>query len=449
MCYGKETHLLTYRYSTEFGLIQVKVFGRPKRIFYGWVIVATGFVNQTFQSGLAFSGFGTFIVPLEVEFGWSKATLTAARSLTQFENGLLGPLEGVFIDRFGPRIMMTIGAFIFGLGMFLLGFVDALWNYYLVFVLMALGSSLGGFIVMTTAVNNWFRRKRTMALSLAQSGLGFGGMALIPILVWAQDEFGWRQAAMAAGCLVWIVAIPMSLLVRHSPERHGALPDGDPIPEDGGRADMMAAPPKGGGHIDFTLGEALRTRAFWMLGMGHGISVMAIMGASVNQFPHMEQGMELARSKAAVVVTIASAMNVAGRLGGGFLGDRFNKRHLAAIGSAGGAISLVILATADSFVQAIIFAVIMGLSWGIRGPMMSSLRGEYFGRTSFGKIAGFSSLLVMPASVSAPVFAALMADLQGDYVLAFIILAAVSTVAVFMFLFATPPLPPARLRQSV
>ena len=173
-------------------MIQMRILGRPRRLFYGWVVVAAGFVNQMFASGLGFQGFGTFIIPLEVEFGWSKATLTSARSLMQLENGLMGPLEGFLIDKLGPRVTMTAGVFIFGLGMLLLGFVQSLWAYFAVFALMAIGTSVGGFLVMSTSVNFWFRRKRTMARSLAQTGLGFGGIVLIPLLVWAQDAFGWR-----------------------------------------------------------------------------------------------------------------------------------------------------------------------------------------------------------------------------------------------------------------
>ena len=141
------------------------------------------FISQTLQSGFGFQGFGTFIIPLEQEFGWDKTTLSGARSLMQFENGLMGPVEGAFIDRFGSRITMAFGMFIFGLGLFLLGFIQSLWAYYVVFVIIAFGTSISGFLVLSTAINNWFRRKRTFALSLAQMGLGFGGIALIPLLV--------------------------------------------------------------------------------------------------------------------------------------------------------------------------------------------------------------------------------------------------------------------------
>ena len=88
-------------------MIQLRVLGRPRRLFYGWVVVAIGFTSQTLNSGLGFQAFGTFLVPLEMEFGWSKTALTSARAFMQIENGLMGPIEGAIIDRFGPRVTMT------------------------------------------------------------------------------------------------------------------------------------------------------------------------------------------------------------------------------------------------------------------------------------------------------------------------------------------------------
>ena len=428
-------------------MIQLQVLGRPRRLFYGWLVVAAGFANQTLHSGLGFQGFGTFLVPLELEFGWSKTALSGARSLMQMENGLLGPIEGVVIDRYGPRRTMAAGMFIFGAGLVLFGFIQSLWSYYLAFVVIALGTSVGGFLVTSTAINYWFRRKRTLALSIAQAGLGFGGVAIIPLLVWAQVEFGWRTAAIAAGMCAWGVGIPLALLMRHSPERYGVLPDGDPLPAAGEPQESpVGRSARGGGLIDFTLAEALRTRAFWLIGIGHGLAAMIVGAVVTHQFAHMEQGADLARSSAALVVTVLSATNLVSRLLGGVLGDRYDKRYLAAIGTAVGSVSLVVLATAESLGQAMVYAVLFGFAWGIRGPMMSSIRGEYFGRASFGKIAGTSFLLTTPGAIVGPVFAGLMADTQGDYVLGFIILAAVSGVGTLLFLLTKPPLPPPRLR---
>ncbi|MBI2935685.1 MAG: MFS transporter, partial [Chloroflexi bacterium] len=234
-------------------------------MFYGWVMVAASFVNQLLNSGLGFLGFGTYVVPLQQGFGWSKASIAAARSLMQMENGLLGPLQGVLIDRFGPRLVMAVGSFFFGLGLILLSLIHSLWVFYGVFLVIALGTSLAGFLTTTVAVNSWFARRRTTAMALAGLGVSFGGIVVLPLLIAAQTTYGWRFAALVSGLTVWTLGLPASLLMRRSPEKYGALPDGDLV-----EASTPATIPENLRHEgrlsgDFTLGEALHTSAFWFI----------------------------------------------------------------------------------------------------------------------------------------------------------------------------------------
>ncbi|MSQ22140.1 MAG: MFS transporter [Dehalococcoidia bacterium] len=411
-------------------------------------------VNQMIVSGLGGQGFGAFILPLQNEFGWSKSTLSVARSLTQVESGLLSPIEGMLVDRVGPRVMVVSGMAIFGSGLIFLGFVHSLWMYYMAFIVIALGSSIAGFVVVSTAVNYWFRRRRTMALSLSQTGQGFGGVILVPILVWAIVVFGWREAAIAAGGFSWVVGIPIGLLMRHRPEQYGLRPDGDQeaVPGDPPELELKtkASPAAALGRVDFTLGEAIRTPAFWLIGMGHGFSVMVVGAVTTHQFAHMEMsdGVGLSSASAALVVTVLNIVNIAGRFLVGLVGDRFDKRYIAAIGNLMGSVALAMFALAHSLGLAMGYAVLFGISWGIRGPLMFSIRGDYFGRTHFGKIVGSSSLITTALSIIAPVFAGFMADWQGNYRLAFIILAFVSALGAISFLLVKPPKPPRRATQD-
>ncbi|MBF8299320.1 MAG: hypothetical protein HW397_369 [Dehalococcoidia bacterium] len=424
-----------------------------KKLFYGWIMVMAGVVNQMIMSGVGGQGFGTFILPLEREFGWSKSTLSAARALMQIENGLMGPFEGYLVDKLGPRIMTTLGMIVFGIGFIMLGFVHSLTMYFAAFFVVALGASLGGFVVLAVAINHWFRRRRTFAQSIAQTGMGFGGIILIPLLVWAQVEFGWRASAIGAGIISIAVGIPMGLLMRKSPEPYGLLPDGDSpnAPPTANQRTKGSDSPSSFGSTDFTLGEAFRTPAFWLIGLGHGLSVMVVGAVTTHQFAHMEmvEGVGLSRASSALVVTVLSAVNIGGRFLAGLVGDRYDKRYISAIGNVLGGIALLMFALADSLFWAMGYAVLFGISWGIRGPMMSSIRGDYFGRKHFGKILGSSSLITAPLSLIAPIFAGFMADWQGNYRLGFIILAFLSTLGAVMFLLAKPPKPPRRLIQEL
>ena len=424
--------------------------GRPRRLFYGWVMVGAGFMNQAVIHGFGALGFGTYITPLEAEFGWSKTALAGGRSVMQVEQGLLGPVEGFMIDRLGPRLTMFLGVALFGGGLIALSRIHTLWTFYAAFVLIALGASIGGYLVLSAAMNNWFRRKRTRAMAFATMGFGFGAIAIVPLLVGMQGAFGWRTAAVASGLIAWGIGLPASLLMRRSPEDHGALPDGDPLPAAGSEARTQAQQQdRGGGLIDFTLKEALHTGGFWYVAFGHGMSGLAVSSTMVHVIPHMEQGIGLSSGTASIAIAVLGAVNILGWLTGGLVGDRLDKRYPSAIGMIGQAVAIIVVATATSFAQVLVFAVIFGFMWGFRGPMVGAMRGEYFGRAAFGKIMGTSSLITMPFSMAGPLFAGRMADIRGDYTIAFIILAILSAVGSILFLIARPPKPPARYASTL
>ena len=137
------------------------------RVFYGWWIVLASFFVQALNGGLLFHAFSAYILPLQGEFGWSRAQLSGAFSMARAESGILGPLQGWLIDRYGPRAMMCLGNALFSLGFVLFSRMDSLATFYLSFALLALGSSLGGFMPIGTTITNWFVRRRTTALGIS------------------------------------------------------------------------------------------------------------------------------------------------------------------------------------------------------------------------------------------------------------------------------------------
>lgn len=197
-----------------------------KRPFYGWAIVAVGVVTQFFQ-GLSAQGFSSYLTYFQKEFGWSKAVMAGPRSVTSVEGAIIGPLEGWLVDKFGPRLIVTIGVFIMGLGFILFGLIDSLWMYYLANIVIALGTGFQGMIIMSVAVNKWFRRRRTMAQSIMLLGFSMAGVVGVPLLVVTQEAFGWQISAYSSGLLIWGLGFPCTLLLRTEPEPYGLLPDGD------------------------------------------------------------------------------------------------------------------------------------------------------------------------------------------------------------------------------
>ncbi len=413
---------------------------REKQPFYGWIMVGVGVVTQFFQ-GITSQGYGTYFSPLLSQFGWTKATLSLPRSVTQVENSILGPVEGTLVDRFGPRVVATIGIFVMGMGLILFGLTNSLWMYFVSNIIIALGTGFQGLLIMSVAVNNWFRRQRTIAQSIMLLGFSTAGLVGIPALILTQTTVGWQASAIGSGLVIWIVGLPCAQLLRTKPELYGLVPDGRSAAEN----DNVSTERR---HVrveyDFTLHEAIRTRSFWLLGLGWAIGNLGMGVAQMHLFLHLEQGAAgLTRTTTGLVWSVASLSNIPSRLIGGFLGDRLPKNIILGCATLLMAISIFVLAVADTATMAFVFAVLYGIGWGIRTPVMNALQADYYGRKSLGKIVGWLQLMSLPFTIAAPVVVGYVADVQETYRSAFIVTSFISLVGAFTILLAITPKNPA------
>ena len=414
---------------------------RPGHIFYGWYIVAGGFCIQLLNGGLLFHAFSAYILPLQAEFGWSRASLSGAYSMARAESGILGPFQGWLIDRYGPRASMVVGNLLFGLGFILFSRMDSLLTFYLSFALIALGSSLGGFMPLATTVTNWFVRRRATALGRTLVGMGVGGL-FIPAIAWSLSTYGWRTTSFTSGLLVLAVALPISLLMRHKPEQYGYLPDGDPPEDQPDAIDSDKRRPRRSTDPGFTARQALRTPTFWFLSVGHAAALLVVGAVLVHQIPHMVTQIGLSQEEAAAYVALLVTVNIAALLLGGYLGDRIDKRLTMFVCMWMHAISLFIFAFATTRLEVIAFAVLHGAAWGTRGLLINAIRADYFGRAAYASITGFNSLIVMIGMTGGPLFSGFLYDLAGDYQFAFLVLAALSALGSAAIFLARKPTPP-------
>ena len=421
--------------------------GLRTRVFYGWFMVAAGFGVQLLVGGLLNQAYGAYVVLLREQFGWSKTALSAAFSLARFESGLFGPIEGWLIDRFGPRTVMRFGFVIFGGGFMLFSQVNSLTTFYIAFIFMAAGSSLSGFMPLTVAIVNWFRRRRATALAVMQIGFAVGGLT-VPLVVISLETLGWRGTAFASGVLVLVAGLPLSQIIRHRPEDYGLTVDGHvaatvtPAGDDGRAAFAEAEP------IDFSPREALRTPSFWLISFGHGSALLVVSAVMVHLVSHLNENLGYSLSSAALVVTLMTSMQIAGQIGGGFLGDRFNKRLIAACCMGAHMTGLLLVAHATGPSMVVAFAVLHGFAWGVRGPLMQAIRADYFGRASFGVIMGLSSMIIMFGNAGGPLLAGILADRTGNYETGFTVLAVLAGLGSIFFLLAKKPRPPRRLEPE-
>ena len=210
----------------------------------------------------------------------------------------MAPIQGWLLDRVSPRAMMRIGVIVMAGGFFFLSTVSTLWSYYAAFLLIAVGSSLAGFLTVNITVVRWFVRKRTRAIAITMIGGTLGALSL-PLLSKALDSFGWREAAIGTGFLLLLVGLPIAQLFRHAPEAYGYLPDGD--------LRDIAAEETRDGETDpqfdgFTLREAVRTRAFWFMAIGNGAALLSISVVSSQLIIHMVDLLQISRTLATSIV---------------------------------------------------------------------------------------------------------------------------------------------------
>ncbi len=407
--------------------------------FYGWRLVGAGAAIQAMQSGLVMQAFNNYAVVLRDQFGWSSTTVAIAFAMTRAESGLLGPAQGWMIDRFGPRNVMRVGTVLFGVGMMLFSQVQGLGTFYAFYLIVALGSSLGGFLSVTTAIVNWFERKRSVALAISQSGFAIGGL-MTPLVVFSLTEFGWRQTAFVSGVIVVVVGLPLAQMIHHRPSDVGEYVDGI-SPEE---LEEMEPLDDTISRVHFTAAEALRTKAFWYISLGHASALLVVgaLMANLSQYLTRDQGMTL--QEASFIGGALPLMQMIGQFAGGYFGDRMNKRVLTTIAMLGHSAGLLVLTYAVNDAMIWLFVPLHGLAWGIRGPLQQALRADYFGSTSFGTIMGFSSLVVMSGMIIGTILASVIADATGEFKIGFTILAVASAFGSLFFLFAKPPPPPER-----
>ena len=415
----------------------LNIYRRISGSFYGWKLVGLSFFMLTLSSLVSFQGVGTFVVALERQFGWSRTVLSGAFALTRVQGAALGPIEGLLIDKFGPRLMVMAGFIVMGIGFVLFSFVENAWQFYIAFVVISLGAGLGGWLAMIAAVTNWFIKHRAMALSLGMSGTHVAGL-LVPLLALGIEGYGFEKVALGIGVVLLVIAIPAGRLVKNYPEEYGLVPDGETATQESEDPSKPSAPSDP--EPAFTVKEALQTRAFWLIAFAHIASAVPIVTLSIHLVPKLTD-IGLSLSMAGVVVATYTIVALPFQFLSGYLGDKLPKPPLIFLFLTLQAVALLVIAQTNTIAGAFLFAVLFGIAFGGRMPLLFSIRGEYFGRKSFATIMGMSQLPSNLLMIGAPLFAGIMFDATGSYFVPFTFFAGFTFVGAFLILFAKKPIP--------
>lgn len=358
------------------------------RVFYGWWNVAASFVGLSLSYAMfTVFAFGTFVGPLQDEFGWGRGAMSFALTIANISVVIASPLLGALVDRIGARRVMVVSVALLGLCVASMSRLSGhIGHYYLMHALIPLLGAGTLPLAYSRIIVAWFERRRGLALGVALSGFGVGA-AMVPALgQWMIGQFGWREAYLLFGGLILLVSLPLTAFVlREKPADRDALPHGQPRPR--GDAALEASGRETGRDSGLDLSRAMRTRPFWLLVVSIVLIGVGITSILAHLVP-MLIGRGVEPSRAALAMSLLGLGLIFGRILSGFLMDRYFAPYVAAGFQLGMVLGLVILALGFSGPLAFLAGISVGLATGSEISEISYLVSRYFGLKAFGLING-------------------------------------------------------------
>jgi sugar phosphate permease len=392
---------------------------RP-RIFFGWWIVSLAGFLHSINSSAFNKGYVVFLLPVSEGLGVSRAAISLVFSMSRSEGGPIGPVAGWLIDRFGPRPVLFVGTLLSGTGFLLLSRTDNIWTFGLVYLAMiTIGSDLAFSNSLSALVNNWFHRRRALAMSSYHAVSSLGPALLVPVLALLIAYQGWRTGAMVAGVIILAVALPLTFLVRSTPESAGLLPDGETtgLPAKGqNRNREKVTSSKEVKPTDADLAEAFHTASYWLLLTGSLLRLTAKAGVMLHIIPILVwKGNE--EQTAAFIFGFLLFLTVPLSLFFGWLADTLPKNWVLFITAISGTAAFFLLASPLSSIWIIYLFVLLFAIAETSGSNNWATIGDYFGRKAYGRLRGIVQLASSPGVFLAPVFAGWWYDRAESYTL--------------------------------
>jgi MFS family permease len=422
--------------------VEIIPIKKETRMYYGWVIVGVSFLAWFAADAFGWYTFGMFLGPITRELGWTTLMLTGAMTLRTVVAGLSGPVIGPLADtRHGGRIMMSLGILLAGAVPLAVSRINALWQWYLFYgVIGGFGMVGYGGLVTNTIIAKWFIRKRGRAMGIAAIGVSISGVVFVPLVHRLISNYGWRTTLVVLGIMIWgLTFVPIVLFVRRRPEDMGLKPDGDDPEVIESETDESTVADKVSAEEEiWTLKEALRTKALWLLLIGFNITGLAISGIFIHFFPYVETKGFSTDIAASAMTTLAVCCAIV-KVPWGLLAERIHVRYCVTACYSGCAMSLIILLSSNTVPFVFLFAIAYGVTLGGDIVVRELVWANYYGRTFLGTIRG----VIMPANLismaGGPLFAAWLRDITGDYQVPYTVFLIASIVGTVFIYLAKPP----------
>ena len=403
------------------------------KLFYGWWLIAAVFVGEMFAIGSTTYAFGLFVKPLELEFGISRGDANKGLALFIIGMGLSAPLIGRLIDRRSARRVMLFGAAWMALGFVAVALAPSLqWMALAVLLMVAVGATMIGPLTANTLASRWFDRRRGRALGMVAVGTSVGGTLLVPLVAYNIEAFGWRQALMIQGGIIFVIVAALAIwVVRDRPQDMGLSADGDVVD----RTNATAALPTGPA---WTVGALLKQRDFWCIGLSVGLTFAVTQSVLASLVPYAaDAGIDAQRG--ALLISVLSVCSILGKLLFGALAERVDKRWLllAVVGFT--VAQLCTLIVQPDFQLLLLICGIAGFAIGGELPVWAAIIAERFGSRSFGTVMGLMNPINMVCSLVAISYVGAAYDSSGGYTLPFQVFLGVAAASAVMTLLITAP----------
>jgi MFS family permease len=409
----------------------------PRRIYYGWIVLAVAMVAGSFSTGLGVWGVSIFLRPMTEALGWSRSSFFAALTVRSLVAGVLAPFIGPLLDTpNGPRRLMLLSAVLLGVSLMGVRFVNNIWEFYLLFgVVGGIAQVTGANSLTHSILPKWFVRKRGRVLGIAAMGPGLGPM-IFPVSIQSLIEFtDWRTAWFVLGIVAIAILVPMSFLVRTRPEDMGLSPDGDIVPPEERGEGRPRQPRRLEG---LTRSEGIRTPAFWLIVVSFMLVGIGIGGFHANLVPFFQDA-GLSAGTAALSGTAFAICSVSTRPVWGILAERVPVRYILGpllIMAAG---SVLLVLNVGGKPSMLIAAGVHGVAIGAYISLQGLVVADYFGRSHLGAINGMIRPFMTGAGALSPLMIAVLFDLRDSYTVAFLIIAVGWLFAGVLMFMASPP----------
>ena len=372
-----------------------------------WLLITTLWLTLGVAFGLMFS-FSVFLVPLLEEFGWSRGLAAGAFSLSMIVQGVLSPVIGTLVDRLGPRRVILGGAVVTGLACVLGSLITTVWHLYLITgVVAAVGVTAVGWVPSGALIAQWFAHRHASMMGLAFSGMGVGVLAIGPLAQWLITTHGWRNAYLVLGLGTLVFLLPLVWIGVQAAPR--------PAP--------AARPRDDAGPVSVGVREAFATRAFWALFFAYLCTPLAVFTVVTHQVAFaVDHG--FGRQFVAGIFGLTGLASIAGRIVFGAAADRIGRAMSATISygcTAVGTLALLSVEHWHHVAPLYVYALLFGLGFGARGPIITAIAASLFPGRRFGAIYGYLSVGNGLGGALGPWIAGAMFDVTGSYRVPFLL----------------------------